>query len=72
MSALLQVLHFTSPLSRKGLPTLRGLAILGARELMSLETRSNCFLVMMAENAFSTLTGAALSLAFVPQTKVPV
>ena len=45
---------------------------MGAREVMSLATRSNCFLVMMAENAFSTLTGVALSLAFVPQTKVPV
>ena len=72
MSAFLQVLHLTSPLRRKALATLRGLMIFGARERRSLLTRSNCFLAIMAGNAFSTRTGSAPFLALAPQIKVPV
>ena len=72
MSARLQVLHLTSPLRRKGLATLRGLTILGARDRSSLLTRLNWAVEMMAGKAFSTRTGSAPSLAFTPQVSVPV
>ena len=54
------------------LPTLRGWDFLGARARISLATRPNWVLLMMAGNAFSTRTGSALSLALRPQTRVPV
>ena len=49
------------------LPTLRGWDVLGARARISLPTRPNWALVMVAGNAFSTRTGSALSFAFAPQ-----
>ena len=54
------------------LPTLRGWDLLGARERISLPTLLNWSLVMMAVNACSTRTGSAWSLAFTPQSIVPV
>ena len=45
---------------------------MGARARISLPTRPNWALVMMAGNAFSTRTGSALSFAFAPQIMVPV
>ena len=51
---------------------LRGWDVLGARARISLPTRLNWALVMMAGNAFSTRTGSALSFAFTPQIRVPV
>ena len=49
------------------LPTLRGCAILGARERIRLLTRWDLALVTMAGNAFSTRTGSTLSFALAPQ-----
>ena len=72
MSARLQVLHLTSPLSRKELPTLLGLTTLGARRRSCRLTRRNRVLETMAGNAFSTRTGSAPSFALAPQTRVPV
>ena len=54
------------------LPTLRGCALLGARDRSFRFTRRNRDLETMAGNAFSTLTGSALSLASTPHTRVPV
>ena len=45
---------------------------MGARELRCFPTRRNWALVTMAGNAFSTRTGSAWSLAFTPQSIVPV
>ena len=70
--ARLQARHLTRPLSRYELPTRRGWAFLGARELICLFTLRNWVLETMAGNAFSTLTGSPLSLAPPPQSKVPV
>ena len=54
------------------LPTLRGCAIFGARERISLLTRWDLALEMMAGNAFSIRMGSALSFALAPQISVPV
>ena len=43
-----------------------------ARERISSLTRRNWALVTMVGNAFSRRTGSAMSLAFMPQSNVPV
>ena len=54
------------------LPTLRGCAIFGARERISLLTRWDLALEMMAGNAFSIRIGSALSFALAPQIKISI
>ena len=72
LSALRQLLHLTSPLSRYELATRLGCTLAGARDRRSPDTRSNCDFVTIPGKASSTRTGGALSFAEEPQTSVPL